>query len=586
MRAAVVRRKALVLAGVVVLALSCGRAVPTAGPAPAPADLILANAAVCTMDAARRWADAVAVAGGKIVYVGDAAGAARFKSSATRVLDLEGRMVLPAFQDSHIHLVTGGVELGLCDLNGLETRDALFARIRDYAAAHPERSWVVGGGWALPLFPEANPGKGELDLLVPDRPACLDAADGHSAWVNSRALALAGITRETPDPKDGRIERDPATGEPTGTLREGAARLVERLIPPLTPEDYREGLRRGLALANRLGIVSIIEARADDEILDAYRELDRRGELTVRVLASLAVEPGRDVAQVPALVAKRRAAEGRRLKATAAKIFADGVIESGTAALLEPYLNRPGDRGPTDLPQDLFDRLAVALDKEGFQIHVHAIGDRAIRMTLDAFEAARRANGPRDARHHIAHLELIDPADIVRFRPLGVVANFQALWAYPDAYVTDLTLPVLGPARSRWLYPIGSVVRSGALVAGGSDWSVSSLNPLEAIRVGVTRSEPGTSGTAAWIPEERVDLMTMLAAYTVNGAFLSGDEGRRGAIAAGLAADLVVLDRNLFDLAPERIDSARVVRTFLDGVEVFAAGGGTGPAGHTRPEPR
>jgi len=574
------------LAGIAILAASCGRTDRTPAAAPERADLILTNGAVYTMDAARRWADTVAVAGGKIVYVGDAPGAARFRSEATRVLDLGGRMVLPAFQDSHIHLVSGGMELGLCDLNDLGSREAVFARIREYAAAHPGRPWVVGGGWALPLFPDANPSKAELDRLVPDRPACLDAADGHSAWVNSRALALAGITRETRDPKDGRIERDPGTGEPTGTLREGAARLVERLIPEASPEEYLDGLRKGMALANRFGIASIIEARADDRILDAYRELDRRNELTLRVLASLEVDPDRDVAQIPSLVEKRRTARGRRLKATAAKIFADGVMESGTAALLEPYLNRPGGRGPTDVPQELFDRLAAGLDREGFQIHVHAIGDRAIRMTLDAFAAARRANGPRDARHHIAHLELIDPADIVRFRPLGVVANFQALWAYPDAYITDLTLPFLEPARSRWLYPIGSVVRTGAVIAGGSDWSVSSMNPLEAVRVGVARTGPGSEGLSAWIPDERVDLATMLAAYTVNGAFLSGEEGGRGSIEPGKAADLIVLDRNLFDLPPERIDAARVVKTFLDGVEIFSAGETKAPAPHSSPDPR
>jgi predicted amidohydrolase YtcJ len=578
------RRRALAAAGVVLVAWACGRADRPA--APAAADLILTGGAVYTMDAARSWADAVAVAGGKIVYVGDAAGAGRYRSASTRVLDLEGRMVLPAFQDSHVHLVTGGMELGLCDLNGLETREAVFARVREYAAAHPERGWVVGGGWALPLFPGGNPSRAELDRLVPDRPACLDAADGHSAWVNSRALAMAGITRETPDPKGGRIERDPATGEPSGTLREAAAGLVERLIPEPSAGDVLEGLRKGMAMANRLGIVSIIEAQADDRILDAYRELDRRNELTVRVLASLAVEPDRDVAQIPSLVERRRIAQGRRLKATAAKIFADGVLEPGTAALLEPYLNRPGDRGPTDVPQDLFDRLAVALDREGFQLHVHAIGDRAVRMTLDAIEAARRANGPRDARPQIVHLELIDPADIVRFRPLGVVADFQALWAYPDAYITDLTLPFLGPARSRWLYPIGSVARTGAVVAGGSDWSVSSMNPLDAVRVGVTRTEPGSEGRPAWIPEERVDLAAMLAAYTINGAFLSGEEGWRGSVEPGKAADLVVIDRNLFDLAPERIDAARVLRTFLDGVEVYAAPEEKRPAGQSSPAPR
>jgi hypothetical protein len=554
--------------GIVLLALFFASSCRSAAPAQVKADLILTNGAVYTMDASRRWAEAVAVAGGKIVWVGDAADTGRFRSGSTRVIDLGGRMVLPAFQDSHVHLVSGGIDLGQCILNDLESRDEIFARIREYAARNPGMSWVVGRGWELPVFPAANPSKEDLDRLVPDRPALMTAADGHSAWVNSRALALAGIARGTPDPKDGRIERDPKTGEPTGTLREGAAGLVERHIPEPTAEDYLEGLRKGMALANRFGITAIIDAGVDNKILEAYRELDRRNELTVRVLATLEVDPARDVGQLPSLIEKRKTAQGRRLKATAVKIFADGVLESGTAALLEPYLNRPGDRGPTDLGPDLFNRLAIALDKEGFQIHIHAVGDRAVRISLDALEAARLANGPRDARHHIAHLELIDPADIVRFRPLGVVANFQALWAWADRYITDLTLPVLGPARSRWLYPIGSVVRTGAVVAGGSDWPVSSMNPLEAVQVGITRVEPGVADSPAWIPEERTDLATMLAAYTIKGAYLCREENLRGSIEPGKVADLVVLDRNLFDGPPARIHAAHVVRVFLDGMEI------------------
>jgi predicted amidohydrolase YtcJ len=575
MAAPKVMRSARALAAIGLLAFVGASACRTS--TPARADLILTNGAVYTMDAARSWAGAVAVAGGRIIYVGDSTGALRLRSEATRVIDLAGRTVLPAFQDSHVHLVSGGIDLSLCLLSGLMDREDVFARIRDYAAANPGPAWVVGRGWELPVFPAANPSKADLDRLVPDRPAYMTAADGHSSWVNSRALALAGITGQTSDPKGGRIERDPETGEPTGTLRESASGLVARLIPEPTPEEYLAGLRRGMALANRLGITAIIDASVDDKILAAYRELDRRNELTLRVLACLQVDPDKDIAQIPSLVEKRRTAQGRFLKATAVKIFADGVMESGTAALLEPYLNRPGDRGPTDVPQDLFDRLAVALDREGFQIHVHAIGDRAIRMTLDALEAARRANGPRDARHHIAHLELIDPADIVRFRPLGVVANFQALWAWPDPYITDLTLPALGPARSRWLYPIGSVARTGAVLVGGSDWPVSSLNPLEAAQVAVTRCDPDREDAPPWIPEERVDLATMLAAYTINGAYLSREEDQRGSIEPGKRADLVVLDRNPFDLPPARLRTVRVLETFLDGAEVYRdreAGGG------------
>ncbi len=554
---------------VVVLALA-GLAAGCGGrPAPGPADLILIDAAVVPLAGPVRRAEALAVAGGKVVYVGTAREALARRGPSTRVAALGGRLVLPAFQDSHIHLITGGVELGLCDLNGLETAADVLAKVRDYAAAHPEAPWITGGGWDLPLFPEANPRKEALDALVPDRPAVLASADGHSAWANSRALALAGITRDTADPAGGRIERDPKTGDPAGTLRESAAGLVERLVPPLRPEDYIRGLRAGLALANRFGIVSIVEANAGPDLLDAYAALDRAGELSVRVLASLEVDTGRGPAEAARLAGLRRRYAGNRLKATAAKIFADGVMEPHTAALLEPYVDRPGDRGRPLLEPEDFDALARALDRAGFQIHVHAIGDRAVRMSLDAFEAAGRANGFRDMRHHIAHLELIDPADIPRFKRLGAAANFQALWAYADAYITDLTLPILGPARSRWLYPIGSVARTGAVIVGGSDWSVSSPDPLQAIQVALTRRGPGEPPGPAWIPEERVDLQTMLRAYTANGAWLCREEKSRGALEPGLAADLIVLDRDIFGLPAAEIGRAKVLWTLLEGREVY-----------------
>ncbi len=547
---------------VIALAAAC------AAPPVERADLILTNAAVVTMAPRPARAEAVALGGGRILFVGPARGAMRHRGEATRVVDLGGRMVLPAFQDSHVHLISGGVELGLCDLNGLGTRAEVLAKVRDYAAAHPQAAWITGGGWDLPLFPQANPRREDLDAIVADRPVALDSADGHSAWVNSKALELAGVTKDTPDPAGGRIERD-ARGVPSGTLRESAAGFVERLIPKPGPADLIKGLRAGMALANRYGITSIIEASAGPELLEAYAALDRTGELSVRVLASLDVDPDRGVGEARRLAGLRQRYAGRRLKSTAAKIFADGVMEPHTAALLAPYIDRPGDRGTPLLEPEAFNELARALDLAGFQIHVHAIGDRAIRMTLDAFEAAGRANGFRDMRHHIAHLELIDPADIPRFKRLGAAANFQALWAYADPYITDLTLPILGPARSRWLYPIGSVARTGARIVGGSDWSVSSMNPLEAIQVAVTRRAPGAPPGEAWIPEERVDLGTMLRAYTVNGAWLSRDEKRRGTLEPGRAADLIVLERDLTAVPPWEIGRVKVLWTLLDGREVY-----------------
>ena len=552
------------LIAVFIALISCGRRESSR-----PASLILMNGAVYTLDKTQSWAEAVAIAGDKLVYAGPNGGVKRYQTAATQVIDLRGRMVLPAFQDSHIHLVGGGMALGECVLSGLATKEAVFTAIKEYAARHADKKWITGGGWELPVFPGANPAKEDLDHLVPDRPASLSAADGHSAWVNTRALQLAGITKATPDPAGGRIERDPKTGEPTGTLRESAASLVAKHIPAASAEDALRGLRDAMAMARRFGITSIIEANADEKIMDAYAALDRSGEITLRVLACLQVETDKGPSEVERLVKMRAAYEGPHLKATAAKIFADGVVESHTAALLEPYLDRPGDRGLPLLEPAAFDKIATALDAAGFQIHVHAIGDRAIRMALDAFEAAARANGFRDLRHHIAHLELINPADIPRFKTLGVVANFQPLWAYPDPYITDLTVPILGPERSRWLYPIGSVVRTGAMIVGGSDWPVSSANPLDAIQVAVTRRGLEEGPGPAWIADALIDLPTILAAYTLNGAFLSREENTRGSLAAGKTADLIVLDRNLFQVPASEIHRAKVLLTLFEGKEVY-----------------
>ncbi len=534
-----------------------------------PADWVLRNGAIYTMDAARTWAEAVAIDDGRIVYVGNEEGLKRWLGARTKRVDLQGKMVLPGFHDSHVHPVSGGVELGECNLNGLTTQEQILNAIRRYAAQNPNAPWIRGGGWDLPIFPNANPHKSLLDQIVPDRPVFLSAADGHSAWVNSKALQKAGVTKDTPDTPNGRIERDPKTGEPTGTLREDAIALVSKHLSAHTPEDYVNGLRRGLEMANRFGITSLQEASADEDLLAAYMELDRRGELTARVVAAMEIDPAQGVAQISHLKELRQKYQGTRLRANAVKIFADGVIEARTAAVLEPYLDKLGDLGKANLEPQAFNELVTALDREGFQVHVHAIGDRAIRMALDAFESAISANGRRDSRHHIAHIELFDPKDLPRFRQLGVIANFQPLWAYADSYITELTEPALGPARSRWLYPIASMLKSGALMACGSDWSVSSMNPLDAMQVAVTRRGLTDSTGAAWISQELVELPAMIAGYTINGAYVNFEEKETGSIEVGKAADLIVLSHNIFEIPQHAIHRSKVLLTLLEGKEVY-----------------
>jgi hypothetical protein len=534
-----------------------------------PADLALRNAAIYTMDVARTWAKAVAIDDGRIVYVGTEDGLKRWQGSRTKLVDLQGKMVLPGFHDSHVHPISGGIELGECNLNGLDAQQQILETIRRYAAQNPNAPWIRGGGWDLPIFPNANPSKSLLDQIVRDKPVYLSAADGHSAWVNSKAMEIAGITKDTPDTPNGRIERDPKTGEPTGTLREDAMELVAKHLPEYTAEDYLKGLRRGLEMANRFGITSLQEANADEKYLEAYAELERRDELTARVVAAMEVDPAPGVAQIPRLKELQKKYQSVRLRANAVKIFADGVIESRTAAVLEPYLDKPGDLGKANLEPQAFNELVTALDREGFQIHIHAIGDRAIRMALDAFQSAMSANGRRDSRHHIAHIQLFNPQDIPRFRQLGVIANFQPLWAYADSYITELTEPALGPARSRWLYPIASVLKTAAVVACGSDWSVSSMNPIDAMQVAVTRRGLEDSTGTVWIPQEIVGLPAMLAGYTINGAYVNFEETETGSIEVGKSADLIVLDRNLFEIPVHTIHRAKVLLTLLEGKEIY-----------------
>ena len=533
-----------------------------------PADTVFRGGGVYTVDAARRWAESVAVRAGRIVYVGSESGLTPWIGPQTRSIDLHGKMLLPGFHDSHVHLVGGGIELGECNLNDLATMDQVLAAVRDFAERHPEKKWVRGGGWPLTLS-GGNPHKDLLDKIVPDRPVILDAFDGHSSWVNSKALELAGITKETPDPPRGRIERDPVTGEPTGTLRESAARLVIVKTPPYTHDEFVMGLRRGLKMANRFGITSVQEARVTDQHLNAFAELDKSDELTVRTVAAMGFDAAKGMSQLPQFVEWRTKFQSKRLRTNAVKIFQDGVIESRTAALLQPYLGGKDERGWLNFEPEVLNPLAAELDRLGFQIHIHAIGDRGIQTSLDALEFARDRNGRRDSRHHIAHIQLFDPPDIDRFRRLGVIANFQPYWAQADKYIVDMTLPVLGPERSRWLYPIRSMAKTGAVIACGSDWSVSTMNPLDAIQVAVTRRGIKEPSGPPWMPDEVVDLPLMLAGYTINGAFLNFQESETGSIEVGKAADLIVLDRNLFEIPPREIHLAKVLLTFLEGSEVF-----------------
>jgi hypothetical protein len=562
------RHSAWLAAGVLLLA-ACGQRPPFA-------DVVFTNGAVLTMDSANPTARAVAIRAGRILYVGTDEGAQPWIGTSTRVVDLGGKTLMPGFQDAHVHPISSGLDLAGCDLTDRESREAVLARIGECAAALPAGEWLVGSNWALPLFPNANPSREALDSVTPGRPAYLSAADGHSGWANTEALRLAGITKATPDPANGRIERN-AKGEPTGTLRESAMGLVSSLIPPPSAEQRQAALKRAMSLMNQVGITAFMEASARRPFLETYREVDRAGGMSARAVVSMYADPTLGMEQVDSFVAWRTAFAGKRVLPVAVKIFEDGVIEARTAAMLAPYIGHGDEAGIPIWPAERLDTLVPRLVEQDFTVHVHAIGDRAIRMALDALERAEAGKDRGRRRHQITHLEVIDPADIGRFASLGVVADFQALWAFPDQYIVDLTWPVLGPERSRWLYPMGSVAKTGAPLAMGSDWNVSSVNPLEAIQTAVTRRGIRDTTGQVLVAEEAVDLMTALRAYTLGSAWALGLDGETGSLREGKAADVIVLDADITSLPVTRIHAMKVLLTMLEGAPVHgsldAAGG-------------
>lgn len=420
--------------------------------------------------------------------------------------------------------------------------------------------------------PGGAPSRSIIDELVPDRPVYLTSADGHTGWANSKALEIAGIDRNTPDPIDGRIDRDPETGDAIGSLQEGAMSLMTQHIPPTTVDARQQGLRHAIELLNSYGITSIQDASVSREDLEAYDSLDRLGQITLRVVASLWWDRNRDEEQIAELVQLREEFNtGGRVRPTTVKIMQDGVMENYTAAMLEPYLVPSGTRGIPMVEPELLRRAVTALDAEGFQVHFHAIGDAAVRQSLDAVEEALIQNGQLGHRHHISHLQMINPADIPRFKELNVVANFQPLWAYADKYITQLTIPFIGEERARWLYPIGSIQNAGGMIAFGSDWSVSTANPFPQIETAVTRLNADDDSIPVFLPQERIDLETAIVAFTINAAFVNTHEHNTGSIEVGKYADLIVLDRNLFDIAAADISETQVLLTLLEGKPVHGS---------------
>jgi predicted amidohydrolase YtcJ len=558
-----------------------------------PADLVFTGGTSYTPDQSRRRlvplavvpggppATAVAVQGGKIVAVGHAADQeiADLIGPRTEVVQLRGGALLPGFQDAHVHPAFAGVTMIGCNLIGAATRTEALDRIAAYTRGHPGRDWIAGSGWRMEWFDHGTPDRELLDLVTGGRPAYLLNRDAHGAWANTRALELAGIDARTADPPDGRIERSP-DGTPQGTLHEGAATLVGRLVPAPTLDDRLAGLLLAQRHLHARGVTAwqdaiVGEYLGSQDPLPVYLAAAAAGQLTARVEGALWWDRERGMEQLPEILARRERGQAGRFRANTVKIMQDGVAENFTAGMIEPYLDacggQTGNSGLSYVDPQQLQASVVRLDREGFQVHIHAIGDRAVRESLDAMGAALAANGPGDHRHHIAHLQVIHPDDIPRFAQLGVTANMQALWAAHEPQLDQLTIPFIGPERASRNYLFGDLLHSGARLAAGSDWAVSSANPLRACHVAVNRALPGASGPEAepFLPGQRLELAEALAAYTIGSAYVNHLDDVTGAIEPGMLADLIVLDRDPLAGPPAEIADARVQLTYVAGEQVY-----------------
>ncbi|MFN0103797.1 MAG: amidohydrolase [Bryobacteraceae bacterium] len=531
-------------------------------------DLWLRNGKVWTADPARPWAQSILIRGNTIAAVGADNELAK-QANGAREIDLKGRLTIPGFNDAHLHFIGGSLGLSQIDLNGICTLDDMQREVANFAAKHANDKWLHGRGWEYVCLPRGRlPRKEDLDKVVKDRPVFLAAYDGHTAWVNSKALELAGVDRNTKFTGFGEIVKDPTTGEPTGSLKEGAMNLVRRLVPAPDRKQKLHSLEAGLRLAASLGITSAQNANGSLDELDLYEELRSKNKLTLRTSVAMSVGPMETESALHDYAALHHKYPGPLLRVGAIKLMMDGVIESYTAAMLEPYTNNKTTSGNSAWTPVQFARTVTIADKLGLQIYTHAIGDRAVRVALDGYEAARKVNGPRDARHRIEHIETIHPSDLPRFAALGVLPSMQPIHA--DPATIEIWSACIGPARTRTGFAWRSVEKAGGRLVFSSDWPASiSVNPIRGIHNAVNRRTVTGLPPQGWIPEERVSVETALRAYTVNGAYAAFEEGKKGAIRPGLLADIAVLSHDLFTIPNIDIHQTAVDLTVFDGRVVY-----------------
>jgi predicted amidohydrolase YtcJ len=545
----------------------------------APADTIVLHGRVYTENPKQPWAQAVAIRGAKIVAVGEDAEIEKLRVPGTKVIGAGGKLVLPGFVDSHIHFFEGSIFLNRLHLEGTKSVAEIQQLLRDYAKKHPGDGWIIGAGWDYAAFGEAKlPNKKYLDELFPNRPVYLDGFDGHTAWVNSKALALADIGRNTPNPPNGAIVRDPQTGEATGVLEEDEAiDLVKKVRPRPERAERLAALRAGMRLANENGLTRVHAAgghfeSGDFRELDLYEELLRHGDLPLRIHVAYFLDPPELRTQdLDAIESARKKYTGDWLEANVVKLRLDGVIESHTAALLDPYTDDPSTKGTLFWDPAKYNAAVAELDKRGLQMFTHAVGDGAVRTALDAYENAAKVNHTTDRRHRIEHIETINAADIPRLGKLGVIASMQPLHAYPDENTLVVWLHNAGPDRASRAWPWHSIASSGGRLAFGSDWNVVTLNPFEGLQNAVTRQTLDGKPEGGWIPQERISLAQAVEAYTLGAAFAGHREKSEGSLEPEKLADLIIVSQNIFEIDPHKIAGTKVTLTMVGGRIVYGA---------------
>ena len=547
-------------------------AMPLLAAAAQPADLIVTNAKIYTVDSAKPWAQALAVRGDRIVAVGTPQAMQAYRGAHTRVLDAHQHLLLPGFTDSHIHFMDGS--LSLMRVNVEETKDlaGIQKMVKEFADAHPEAPWVLGRGWSYAEFGNRTlPDKKDLDAIIPDRPVFLEGYDGHTYWANSKALQLAGINKDTPNPPNGEIVRDPATGEPTGALKEdAAAALVQKVMPKLTDAERLESLRRGMAFANESGLTRVVSCGGDFEYLKYYEQLRHAGQLTLRMAVARIVDPSEATAKaIDEIKSAQKIYHDDWLAAGYAKFFLDGVVESHTAAMLTSYADDPSLKGKLFWDPEKYKQAVQQLDASHIQVFTHAIGDGAVRLALDAYEAANSTNKSPDARERVEHIETISAQDIPRFGKLGVIASFQPLHAYPDSDTLDVWLKNAGHEREPRAWAWQSIAKTGGHESYGSDWPVVTLNPWQGIQTALTRQTREGTPPGGWVPQQRLSLAQAIAGYTLGAAYAIHREHDEGSLTSGKLADFIVLSQDLFKLDPHQAGDTKILLTVVGGKSVY-----------------